>query len=70
MSTKKPTQAERRAARIDRERKALALKPWEVSPSQIGWQQPCHYGPSYVIRESWERALAMQLELGRDYFKK
>jgi hypothetical protein len=74
MSTKKkPSQADRRKARINRERAALRLRPWEVGPSEIGLREPCPYSPSCAPYDSWMRALQMQHELlasDPDYFRK
>lgn len=40
--------------RIDREREALGLRPWEFAPSEVD-DGPCPYSSPVVI-EAWKRA--------------
>jgi hypothetical protein len=56
--------------RIDREREALALAPWELAPSEVD-DGPCPWPPGSVGAASWAKALELKKSLaaakaGRD----
>jgi hypothetical protein len=54
--------SEKRRARIEAEKTALRLKPWEFGPSDLKIYEACPYTTPQV-RESWARAIELRRQL-------